>query len=145
VKDTYGDKIELAPLSSVGIIELRVSDSANGDGVITAQADLSPAKARKLARKLRRAADLVEGIEPVESAYTLRLTRDQAKTLAVVLSRVGGTTGFQHLPVTARKYADEVYSALGELGFNGVRIGDHDPRFLVDDYQRSVHFVGVAE
>lgn len=109
---------------------------------------LTPKKARKLARKLLDEADAVEGIERVERDEPfcwLALGEDEAKTLAVILARVGGTAGGLGTPITARKYADAVYHALTEIGLNGSDIGGTDPRFTVDPRAAAIYFLGVAE
>lgn len=58
MKDTYGDKIDVN--SEEGSILLEVHDSCISSAG-RAYADLTPKKARKLARRLRAAADEAEG------------------------------------------------------------------------------------
>lgn len=120
-------------------------------GCPEAVAGLTPKQARKLAKKLRRAADEVDGartvrfdstedfLKALEPRYTLTLTEDQAKTLAVILGRIGGTTGFAGSTVTARKYAEEIRE---QLGIDGLGVELDDPRFAVI---KGIYFVGVAE
>ena len=147
MKDNYGDKISVSKETSYGDPVVYLSVTADFDDSLT-DAALTPAKARKLAKKLRRAADEVEGIERIEREEPfcwLALSDDEAKTLAVILGRIGGTTGVRGDPVTARKYADQIAEALRELGLYGPDIDEADPRFTVHDFERAIYFVGVAE
>lgn len=154
MKDNWGDPVTVEVEDDH--VNLFVSDAF--DRVI---AELSPAKARKLAKKLRHAADDVDGgrtvrydstedflksLEPLYTLplYTLSLTEDQAKTLRVILGRIGGTAGQLNTPVSARKYADQIATALREVGF-GWDADDEDPRFAIDEHDRAIYFVGVAE
>lgn len=141
MKGLYDETIKVCETDlSGGAVSVTVEE----DGVAV-NICLAPAKARKFARKLNKAADTVEGVEPVRDAYVLRLTEDQAKTLRVILGRIGGTfgSGYPGQTVTARKYADEVYYALADAG---VPDADGDPRFAIDEAgDRAIYFIGVAE
>lgn len=85
--------------------------------------------------------------EPTPVGYVVELTEDEAKTLAVLLARVGGAVGYMGSAKTARKYAAAVSGKLADLGIaDGVLIGESDPRFTVDHgHADSVYFIGVAE
>lgn len=150
MKDNYGDKISVSPATypSGRVVYLAVTSHHDDEPT---DAALTPAKARKLAQKLEMAAAVADGTTARDvGGYWLTLTEDQAKTLAVILGRVGGTAGMlSGQPVTARKYADEIRAQLENHGLVGGDIEDTDPRFTVEParnmYEGSVYFIGVAE
>lgn len=151
MKDNYGDKIRVRVNGDGGsnVVYLDVTD--RDDSYKLTDAALTPKKARKLAQKLNMAAAVADGTATAGlGGYWLTLTEDQAKTLAVLLGRVGGTAGMlSGQPVTARKYADEIRAQLENHGLVGGDIEDLDPRFTVEParnmYEGSVYFIGVAE
>lgn len=138
MKDNYGDKVATA----AGADEVYLYIAA---GVDYADAVLTPKKARKLARKLNRAADRVEAPRGLATNAPVKLTLNQrqAETLMVILGRIGGTTGALGTRTTARKYADEVHALLAHQGLTDDLA--ELPEYQIDDADRAIYFIGVAE
>lgn len=132
MKDNYGDKIDVQTHDESENVYLGVRAGAS-----YADASLTPAKARKLAKKLRRAADEVDGGEQVTfddvkhlfeaPRYLLDLTQAEAETLAVILYKVGGPTGeIEGTRPSARVHADTVADKLKSVGLDAVELAKSD-------------------
>lgn len=148
MKDNFGDDIKVAvdELGDGNNVHLAVHA-----GTAFADALLTPAKARKLAKKLRRAADEIDGGQaaPTDalrardgfqlSGYLLDLTQAEAETLAVILYKVGGPTGV--LPGTrasARIHADTIADKLTSLGLDREALAADD-RYQTEPFS-SIYF-----
>lgn len=144
MKDNYGDKIDVQVHGETENVYLGVRAYAS-----YADASLSPAKARKLAKKLRRAADEVDGGAQVTfddvkesflpaSYYMLDLTQAEAETLAVILYRVGGQPDS-----TPRGYVDTVRAKLSSLGLDA-EVLNRRPQFAMEAHAASLYFENRA-
>lgn len=135
MKDNYGDKVTVSTAFGVvgDVIEMVVSDGDAEAGHV-----YSPAKARKLAKKLNRAADAIDQPAPrADWCYTLTLTEDEAETLAVILHKVGGDPD-----TTPRAHANTVRAKLAALGLDAAAL-NADPRFKTP-YASSIYFEAHA-
>lgn len=146
MKDNYGDPILVTHDGED--VSLDVHDNFLGEE--PAIATLTPAKARKLAKKLRRAADEIDGGQaaPTDalrardgfqlSGYLLDLTQAEAETLAVILYRVGGQPDS-----TPRGYADAVRAKLSSLGLDA-EVLNRRPQFAMETHAASLYFENRA-
>lgn len=149
MRDNYGDKITIETGSNV---ELTVTDHDE-----EAVAVLSPAKARKLAKKLRAAADEVDprpetsSVSKGEPTYLLALTQEQAETLAVILAKIGGPYGGVSYTGrdSARRHATDVAAQLADLGLD-VDALEGRPEYALDDEalgdeKHAIYFAAYAK
>lgn len=131
MKDNYGDKIIVDTDTEFDHdVSLYVFDSIKGS---EAGATLSPAKARKLAKLLKAAANEVDPPhapwekellavprptkvdEWAPEGFWLALTKEEAETLSVILGRIGGPCGFLGR-TSPRLHASAVADKLAALG-----------------------------
>lgn len=147
MKDNYGDEIIVdADTEFDHDVSLYVFDSIKGS---EAGATLSPAKARKLAKLLKAAANEIDPpLAPWEKellavprptrvdewapeGFWLALTKDEAETLSVILDRVGGPCGWQGA-TSPRLHANSVAEKLRALGVPSGTDLEESGRYEID-------------
>lgn len=160
MKDNYGDEIRVSAVNDGGNPAVYLSVTSSHDDMPT-DAALSPAKARKLAKKLRAAADEADPrplvfvdevsfdehadealavVGEAASAYRLTLSQDEAETLAVILAKIGGPMGYPGTGTSARAHADSVFVKLGALGLDGVALCEDDRYATTRGFVDAIHF-----